>query len=68
MIEAARTGPIVTSQYTARVQMNNYGKSTQLCDKWAGVVRILQARQKGSVQVAVYPYGGMRHEQLKLDG
>jgi hypothetical protein len=48
--------------------MNNYASNTQFCDKWADVMRILQERHKGSVQVAVYPYGGMQHENIELDG
>jgi hypothetical protein len=58
---------IVYSQYTDRTQMNFYPRGTQFCNKWADVIRILQERHKGTVQVAVYPYGGLQHEELELD-
>jgi len=59
---------IVYSQYTDRAQMNYYPRGTHFCDQWADVVKILQERHKGTVQVAVYPYGGLQHEDLQLDG
>jgi hypothetical protein len=60
---------IVYSQYTDQMQRNNYSKTTKFCDKWSDVLAILQERHKGdSVKVAVYPYGGMQHEEIELDG
>jgi hypothetical protein len=59
---------IVYSQYTDRTQMNFYPRGTYFCDKWADVVKILQDRHKGSVQVAVYPYAGLQHQEIDLDG
>lgn len=60
---------IVYSQYTDRMQRNNYSSDTKFCDKWADVVALLQEWHKGdSVKVAVYPYGGMQHEEIELDG
>jgi len=64
----SNTALIVYSQYTDRTQMNNYPRGTHFCDKWADVIKILQERHKGTVQVAVYPYGGMQHEEIELDG
>jgi nickel-dependent lactate racemase len=62
------TAQIVYSQYTDRTQMNYYPRETHFCDQWADVIKILQERHKGTVQVAVYPYGGFQHEELELDG
>ncbi len=59
---------IVYSQYANRTMMNNYPRDTQFCDKWADAIRALQALHKGSVRVAVYPYGGMQHQEIELDG
>jgi hypothetical protein len=62
------TALIVYSNYTDRTQMNNYPRNTKFCDKWEDVIKILQASHKGSVRVAVYPYGGMQHQEIALDG
>jgi nickel-dependent lactate racemase len=62
------TALIVYSQYTDRTQMNYYSRGTHFCDKWADVIKILQRRHKGTVEVAVYPYGGIQHEEIELDG
>ena len=59
---------IVYSQYTDRSQINNYPRSTQFSSKWADVIRILRERHKGGARVAVYPYGGMQHQEIELDG
>jgi hypothetical protein len=59
---------IVYSQYMDRQQMNGFGPQTIFTDKWEDVIRQLQARHKADARVAVYPYGGMQHEELELDG
>ena len=69
-----RPGPkgshtILYSQYMSRTMMDNYGADTDFCTKWADVVKILRERHKGSdVKVAVYPYAGMQHQEIELDG
>jgi len=71
---APRPGPkgshlIVYSQYASRMMMDNYGTDTDFCTKWADVVKILRQRHTGSdVKVAVYPYAGMQHQEIELDG
>jgi len=63
------TGLIVYSQYMDRTLMNNYPGGTHFAAKWEDVIRILKQRHPGSsVQVAVYPYGGMQHQEIELDG
>ena len=63
------TGLIVYSQYMDRTLMNNYSKGTQFASRWEDVITMLQERHKGpSVRVAVYPYGGMQHQEIELDG
>lgn len=63
------TGLIVYSQYMDRTLMNNYPGGTHFATKWEDVIRILKQRHPGSsVQVAVYPYGGMQHQEIELDG
>jgi len=63
------TGLIVYSQYLNRTFMNNYSHATHFASKWEDVIRILRERHKGaSVRVAVYPYGGMQHPEIELDG
>ncbi|MGE5568368.1 MAG: lactate racemase domain-containing protein [Rhodospirillales bacterium] len=59
---------IVYSQYMDRQQMDTYPRATAFADKWEDVIRILRERHKGTARVAVYPYGGMQHEELELDG
>jgi len=69
-----RPGPrgshtIVYSQYMSRMIMNYYEPGTDFCTTWADVVKILRDRHKGSdVKVAVYPYAGMQHQEIELDG
>jgi nickel-dependent lactate racemase len=58
---------IVYSQYTDRTQMDMYPRGTHFCDKWADVIKILQDRHTGTVQAA-YPYGGLQHQEIELDG
>jgi len=62
------TGLIVYSHYLSRRLMNNYPAATHFASKWEDVIRILQQRHKGDARVAVYPYGGMQHQEIELDG
>jgi nickel-dependent lactate racemase len=62
-------GLIVYSQYMTRSFMNGFPASTQFASTWEEVVKMLQERHKGpSVRVAVYPYAGIQHEEIELDG
>ena len=56
------------SQYTNRTQRNSYPADTYFCDNWDDVIKILQDRHKGDAKVAVYPYAGMQHQEIELDG
>lgn len=62
------SGLIVYSQYMDRQQMNTYPQATAFASTWEEVIRLLQARHKGEARVAVYPYGGMQHQEIELDG
>jgi hypothetical protein len=62
------TGLIVYSQYLSRRLMNNYPSATHFASKWEDVIKILQHRHEGDARVAVYPSGGMQHQELELDG
>jgi nickel-dependent lactate racemase len=64
------TGLIVYSQYMNRNLMGSYSPTTtQFATTWEEVVKMLKERHKGaSVQVAVYPYAGMQHQMIELDG
>jgi len=62
-------GLIVYSQYMNRTMMNNYPAGTQYATKWEEVIAFLKERHKGTgVQVAVYPYAGLQHQVIELDG
>ena len=62
-------GLIVYSQYMNRNIMNNYAAGTQFATKWEEVIGFLKERHKGTgIQVAVYPYAGMQHQMIELDG
>jgi nickel-dependent lactate racemase len=62
-------GLIVYSQYMNRNIMNNYAAGTMFATKWEEVIQFLKDRHKGTgVQVAVYPYAGMQHQMIELDG
>jgi nickel-dependent lactate racemase len=62
------SGLIVYSQYLDQNMKNNYSRGTHFATKWEEVIRILKERHKGdSVRVAVYPYGGMQHQEIDLD-
>ena len=63
------SGLIVYSQYLDQTMKNNYSRATHFVTKWEEVIKILKERHKGSsVRVAVYPYGGMQHQEIELDG
>ncbi len=63
------SGLIVYSQYLDRTMMNNYPRAAHFAAKWEEVIRILKERHKGSsVRVAVYPYAGLQHQEIELDG
>jgi len=68
--QGPNTGLIVYSQFMNRNIMTNYSApGTQYATKWEEVVKFLKERHKGSgVQVAVYPYAGMQHQEIELDG
>jgi predicted phage-related endonuclease len=52
-----------------RTLMNNYAGATHFASTWEEVVRVLKERHSGkSVRVAVYPYAGMQHREIELDG
>jgi nickel-dependent lactate racemase len=61
---------IVYSQYMDRDLMNSYpAATTRFATKWEEVIKILKERHTGTgIQVAVYPYGGMQHQMIELDG
>jgi lactate racemase len=62
------SGLIVYSQYLEQTLMNSFSRGTHFATKWEDVIRILKERHRGtSVRVAVYPYGGMQHQELELD-
>jgi hypothetical protein len=61
------TALIVYSQYLNRTLKNNYPGATQFAAKWEDVIQMLQARHQGEARVAVYPYGGMQHQEIELD-
>ena len=59
---------IVYSQYLSRNMKNYYRKGTFFCDKWADVIAKLRELHPGDPTVAVYPYAGMQHQEIELDG
>lgn len=59
---------IVYSQYLDRQLMNTFPRATAFAHKWEDVIRLLQERHKGNPRVAIYPYGGMQHQEIELDG
>ena len=63
------TALVVYSQYMNRTLMNNYSRSSHFATSWEEVIRILKERHRvDTVRVAVYPYGGMQHQEIELDG
>ncbi|HEY2013277.1 MAG TPA: lactate racemase domain-containing protein, partial [Bryobacteraceae bacterium] len=66
---ASKTGNmIVYSQYLTRNLRNNYKTGTFFYDKWEDVVAKLKELHPGDPKVAVYPYAGMQHQEIELDG
>ena len=62
-------GLIVYSQYMNRNVMNNYPAGTMFATKWEEVIKFLKERHQGTgIQVAVYPYAGLQHQVIELDG
>ncbi|HKE29310.1 MAG TPA: lactate racemase domain-containing protein [Bryobacteraceae bacterium] len=59
---------IVYSQYLTRNMKNNYRSGTFFCDKWPDVIAKLKQLHPGHPSVAVYPYAGMQHQEIELDG
>jgi len=59
---------IVYSQYLTRNMKNNYRTGTFFCDKWSDVIAKLKELNPGHPSVAVYPYAGMQHQEIELDG
>jgi hypothetical protein len=65
---AAQGNLIVYSQYLTRNLKNNYRAGTFFCDTWADVIARLRQLHPGNPTVAVYPYAGMQHQEIELDG
>lgn len=65
---AKKTNLIVYSQYLTRNMKNNYRTGTFFCDRWADVIAKLKQLHPGDPKVAVYPYAGMQHQEIELDG
>ena len=65
---AAQGNMIVYSQYLTRNMKNNYRTGTFFCDKWPDVIAKLTELHPGDPKVAVYPYAGMQHQEIELDG
>jgi len=65
---AKRVNMIVYSQYLTRNMRNNYRTGTFFYDKWEDVIAKLTELHPGDPKVAVYPYAGMQHQEIELDG
>ena len=65
---ARKTNLIVYSQYLTRNMKNNYRSGTFFCDRWADVIARLKELHPGDPNVAIYPYAGMQHQEIELDG
>ncbi|MGA2269305.1 MAG: lactate racemase domain-containing protein [Bryobacteraceae bacterium] len=72
---AGRDGPqkktnlIVYSQYLTRNMRNSTQRgATTFCEKWEDVIAKLKELHPGDPTVAVYPYAGMQHQEIELDG
>jgi nickel-dependent lactate racemase len=61
---------ILYSQYMTRNMQNSMagGPSTIFCDKWEDVIAKLKELHPRDPRVAVYPYAGMQHQEIELDG
>jgi hypothetical protein len=49
-------------------QVNIFPRGTRFAQTWAEVVEYLLQRHKGDASVAVYPYAGIQHPEIDLDG
>ncbi|MBZ5625830.1 MAG: lactate racemase domain-containing protein [Acidobacteriia bacterium] len=65
---AKQANMIVYSQYLTRNMRNNYRTGTFFYDKWEDVIAKLRELHPGDPKVAVYPYAGMQHQEIELDG
>ena len=65
---AKQVNMIVYSQYLTRNMRNNYRTGTFFYDKWEDVIAKLTELHPGDPKVAVYPYAGMQHQEIELDG
>ncbi len=65
---AKRVNMIVYSQYLTRNMRNSYRTGTFFYDKWEDVIAKLRELHPGDPKVAVYPYAGMQHQEIELDG
>jgi hypothetical protein len=65
---ARQTNLIVYSQYLTRNMKNNYRTGTFFCDRWADVIAKLTELHPRDPKVAIYPYAGMQHQEIELDG
>lgn len=59
---------IVYSQYLQKSQMSMFPPGAAFAATWEDTLRLLVARHKQDSRVAVYPYGGMQHGEVDLDG
>jgi len=59
---------IIYSQYLTQNMKNYYRKGTYFCEKWSDVIAKLKELHPGDPKVAVYPYAGMQHQEIELDG
>lgn len=66
--QAVQSSMIVYSQYLTQNMKNNYRTGTFFCDKWSDVIAKLKELHPGDPTVAVYPYAGMQHQEIELDG
>jgi lactate racemase len=66
--QAVQGNMIIYSQYLTRNMKNNYRTGTFFCDKWSDVIAKLKQLHPGDPKVAVYPYAGMQHQEIELDG
>ncbi|HTS25183.1 MAG TPA: lactate racemase domain-containing protein [Bryobacteraceae bacterium] len=65
---AKKTTMIVYSQYLTRNMRNMYRTGTFFYDQWDDVIAKLRELHPGDPKVAVYPYAGMQHQEIELDG
>ena len=65
---ARKVNMVVYSQYLTRNMRNGYRTGTFFYDKWEDVIAKLKELHPGDPKVAVYPYAGMQHQEIELDG